>query len=207
MAHVIYSLNCIRDIPQNYPFPGRIRAPCTYITWFLRPTETASRSIYPFYRARGCDQHTHGQTHRLRNVGNNRPHFHALRAMRLNNNSSIQSTAVDVCRQQVGYYAPDLGKHFATARSVRLSVPWRSCLGYRHAGCLQLSHRRPPEMCGLRTRPRTDVDPPQFLPLSNCHRRGGISSRRPGAIPCYYCVITLTPRKVRSIAISVSVCL
>ena len=27
--------------------------------------------------------------------------------------------------------------------SVRLSVPWRSCLGYRHAGCLQLSHRRP----------------------------------------------------------------
>jgi len=31
--------------------------------------------------------------------------------------------------------------------SVRLSVPQRSCLGYRHAGCLQLSHRRPPEMC------------------------------------------------------------
>jgi len=27
---------------------------------------------------------------------------------------------------------------------------------YRHAGCLQLSHRRPPEMRGLRTRPRTD---------------------------------------------------
>jgi len=25
-----------------------------------------------------------------------------------------------------------------------------------HAGCLHLSHRRPPEMCGLRTRPRTD---------------------------------------------------
>jgi len=57
--------------------------------------------------------------------------------------------------------------------SVRLSVPWRSCLGYRHAGCLQLSHRRPAEMCGLRTRPRTDVDPPRFLPPSNCHRRGG----------------------------------
>ena len=35
------------------------------------------------------------------------------------------------------------------ARSVRLSVPWRSCLGYRHAGCLQLSHHRPPEMRGL----------------------------------------------------------
>ena len=52
-----------------------------------------------------------------------------------------------------------------------MSVPWRSCLGYRHAGCLQLSQRRPPEMYGLRTRPRTDVNPPRFLPPSNCHRR------------------------------------
>ena len=69
------------------------------------------------------------------------------------------------------YYAPTLGA-FGIARSVRLSVPWRSCLGYRHVGCLQLSHRRPPEMCGLRTRPRTDVDPPRFLPPSNCRRRG-----------------------------------
>ena len=70
-----------------------------------------------------------------------------------------------------------LGGHFGIARSVRLSVPWRGCLGFRHAGCLQLSHRRPPEMCRLRTRPRTDVDPPRFLPPSNYHRRGGISSR------------------------------
>ena len=36
--------------------------------------------------------------------------------------------------------------HLAIPRSVPLSVPWRSCprraaaLGYRHAGCLQLSH-------------------------------------------------------------------
>ena len=37
--------------------------------------------------------------------------------------------------------------------SVCLSVPRRSCLGYRRTGCLQLSHRRPPEMCELRTRP------------------------------------------------------
>ena len=73
----------------------------------------------------------------------------------------------------------------AILRSVRLSVPRRSCLGYRHAGCLQLSHRRPPEMCGLRTRPRTDVDPPRLLPPSNCHRRRGhIVSPPPGAIPC-----------------------
>ena len=70
--------------------------------------------------------------------------------------------------------------------SVRLSVPWRSCLGYRHADCLQLSHRRPPEMCGLRTRPRTDVDPPRFLPPSNCHRRGGeYRLADSGAIPCF----------------------
>ena len=49
-------------------------------------------------------------------------------------------------------------------------------LGYRHAGCLQLSHRRPPEMCGLRTRPRADADPLRSLPPSNCHRRGHIVS-------------------------------
>jgi len=37
--------------------------------------------------------------------------------------------------------------HFGIARSIRLSsVPWRSCLGYRHAGCLQLSHRQPPNV-------------------------------------------------------------
>ena len=70
--------------------------------------------------------------------------------------------------------------------SVRLSVPWRSCLGYRHAGCLQLSHRRPPEMRGLRTRPRTDVDPPRFLLPSNCYRRvGAYRLAAPGAIPCW----------------------
>ena len=66
--------------------------------------------------------------------------------------------------------------HFGIARSVRLSVPWRSCLGYRHAGCLQRSHRRPPEVCGVRICPRTDVDPPRFLPPSKCHRRGHIVS-------------------------------
>jgi len=39
----------------------------------------------------------------------------------------------------------------------------------------QLNHRRSSEMCGLRTRPRTDVDPPRVeLPLVE-----GISSRRP----------------------------
>ena len=47
-------------------------------------------------------------------------------------------------------------------------VPRRAAaLGYRHAGCLQLTLRR--------TRPRTDVDPPRVdLPSAR-----GISSRRP----------------------------
>ena len=57
--------------------------------------------------------------------------------------------------------------HFGIVRSVRLSVPWRSCLGYRHAGCLQLNHRRPPEMCRLRTSPRTDA-----IFGSDCQLRG-----------------------------------
>ena len=66
-----------------------------------------------------------------------------------------------------------VGGHFGIERSVHLSVPWRSCLGYRHAGCLQLCHQRPPEMCGLRTCPWMDVDPPRFLPLA-----GRLSSLR-----------------------------
>jgi len=73
-------------------------------------------------------------------------------------------------------------------RSVRLYVPWRSsprsaaALGHRHAGCLQLSHRRPPEMCGLRIRPRTDVDPPRVeLPSAGAYRLAST-----GAITCYY---------------------
>ena len=85
----------------------------------------------------------------------------------------------EVSRLRLGLLCLRPKGHFGIARSVRLSVPWRSCLGYRHAGCLQLSHRRPPEMCGLRTRPRTDVDPPRFLPPSNCHRRGNIVSPSP----------------------------
>jgi len=80
----------------------------------------------------------------------------------------------------LGYHAPVLGGHFGIARSVRLSVRPSVCpmaqlprlnkiINVRY---LQLSHRRPPLMCGLRIRPRTDVDPPRFLPPSNCHRRG-----------------------------------
>jgi len=75
---------------------------------------------------------------------------------------------------------------------VCLSHGAAACLGYRHAGCLQLSHRRPAEMCGLRTRPRTDVDPPQFLdPRWPDWRRNELPSAGayrlafPGSIPCF----------------------
>ena len=107
------------------------------------------------------------------------------------NRSQVEQTVASVCP----FNAPRPRGHFGIARSVPLSVPWCSCLGYRHAGCLQLSHRRPPEMCGLRTRPQTDADPPR--PLNRwtdadgmiggetiCHSRtaigrGGILSCRP----------------------------
>ena len=47
--------------------------------------------------------------------------------------------------------------------------------------------RWPPEMCGLRTRPLTGVDPLRFCHLSNCHRRGAYRLAAPGAIPCCIC--------------------
>ena len=62
--------------------------------------------------------------------------------------------------------------------AIRPSVSWCSCLGYRHAGCLQLSQRRPPEMCGMRACPRTDVDRPRFLDRTAIGGGSGISSRR-----------------------------
>ena len=76
--------------------------------------------------------------------------------------------------------------------SVCLSRGAAACLGYRHIGCLQLSYHRLPEMCRLRSRPRTDIDPLRFLdprwpdwrrndmPPSNCHRRGAYRLATPG---------------------------
>ena len=77
---------------------------------------------------------------------------------------------------------PALRGHFGTARSIRLSVPRRSCLGYRHAVCLQLSHRRSPEMCGLLTQPWTDVSAAIFatveLPSVGAYPRGEKQSKK-----------------------------
>ena len=39
------------------------------------------------------------------------------------------------------YYDTRPRRHFLIAPSVRVSVPRRICLVYRHAGCLHLSHR------------------------------------------------------------------
>jgi len=48
--------------------------------------------------------------------------------------------------------------------AIRPSVCPITQMYYRHAGCLQLSHLRPPEMCGLRTRPHPRfLDPPQIF--------------------------------------------
>ena len=71
------------------------------------------------------------------------------------------------------YYAPAVGGQRALSDTViRRSVcPYLSQLGYRNTGCVaqlpRLSARwlpaggRPPDMCGRRTRPRTDVAPPR----------------------------------------------
>ena len=40
------------------------------------------------------------------------------------------------------------------------------------------------EMCGLQTRPRTDVDPPRFLPQSKCRRCGAYRLAAHDTIPC-----------------------
>jgi len=80
---------------------------------------------------------------------------------------------------RVLFLCPRLWGHFGIARSVRVSVPWHSCLGYigTLAACsLATAGHHSPEMCGVRSRPRTDVDPPRFLPQSNCRRRGHIVS-------------------------------
>jgi len=67
---------------------------------------------------------------------------------------------------------------------VRLPVPWRSCLYRDAACCLHLSYPQPPEMSGLQTRPRIDVDPPRFL--DQLAIGGGISSGRPCGDTLYF---------------------
>jgi len=67
-----------------------------------------------------------------------------------------------------------------------------AALGYRHAGCLQLSHG------GLRTHPRTDVDPPRVeLPSAV----GCIAARR--AITCSNCSHRMCSRVYETVRLSV----
>jgi len=73
---------------------------------------------------------------------------------------------------------------------VYLSVPWHSCLGYRHAGCLQLSHCQPREMCRL----PTDVDLPRLLPPSYCHWWGAYHLPPLGQyLVCFYLLVLPFP--------------
>jgi len=92
--------------------------------------------------------------------------------------------------------------------TVRMSVscPRRAAAsGYRHAGCLQLSHRRPPEMCGLRTRPRTDVDPPRVeLPSAGEYR---LAAAPPGGAIVRCLVIPAKARDYVFAGVGLSVCL
>ena len=114
-------------------------------------------------------------------------------------------------------YAPALGRHFGIARSVGLSVPWRSCLGYRHAGCLQLSHRRPQRCadCGSGRRSAASFECMDWrrrpdwrrndMPPSNCHWLGplyrlaapggdtlfGLKYRRVFLFYLHFCCISL----------------
>ena len=91
------------------------------------------------------------------------------------------------------------GGQFGIARSVRLSVPWRSCLGYRYAGCLQLSYRRPPEMCGLRPsadgRRSAAIFATVELPSAAA---GAYRLADPGAILCF----TANTRKIEARSLS-----
>ena len=47
-------------------------------------------------------------------------------------------------------------------------------------------------MCRLQTCPRTNVDPPRFLPLSNCRRRVAYRLAAPAAIPRFEIKRTIT---------------
>ena len=66
--------------------------------------------------------------------------------------------------------------HFGIARSVHLSVPWRSCLRYRHAGCLQLSRVRTAD-------PSADGRRSAASRTAIC--RGVYRLGATGAIPCH----------------------
>ena len=59
------------------------------------------------------------------------------------------------------------------AQLLRLQARWLPAAG------------RPPEMCGLRTRPRTDVEPPRFLDQTAIGGEGDIVSPPPGRYLVY----------------------
>ena len=88
---------------------------------------------------------------------------------------------------QVGYCVIVMPLPWGGALSdtaIRPSVPWRSCLGYGHAGCLQLSYHQRCADCGP-NHGRV------WIRHNFCHCQtaiGGEEAYRlavPGAIPCW----------------------
>jgi len=99
---------------------------------------------------------------------------HQISRLQPTNHTEVGGTDITAVELQILCPCPG-GRAFWNSK-IHLSVPWQSCLGYRHAGCLQFSHHRPSEMCGLR----------KYLPSSNCHRRGAYRLATPRAIPCLH---------------------
>jgi len=97
----------------------------------------------------------------------------------INTHDQCDITPFDICTKRLLCPPP------AALNDTAIRPPVCPSLGYRNAGCVAQLPRlyarwlpgRPPEICGLRTRPQTDVDPlPVELPSAG---GGGISSRRP----------------------------
>ena len=77
--------------------------------------------------------------------------------------NKVRKSAVVVVALCASFVMPPPQGSILEQHALSICLFHDSCLGYRHTGCLQLSHRRPREMCGLRTCPWTDIDLPRFL--------------------------------------------
>jgi len=117
------------------------------------------------------DSYTDRQTTPCQDMSGNRPHL-ASAAMRHNKK-------IPIAWHFASYYDPRRrGEGALSGTAIRPSVC--PSPGYRHAGCLQPAGHQRCADCGVRTRPRTDVDPPRVeLPSAWAYRLAA-----PGAITC-----------------------
>jgi len=105
--------------------------------------------------------------------------------------SRIRVTIIVAMTKRTRFYAPALGVTFWNT-AIRPSVCQSVCLSHGAAAyaigtlaacSLATAGYQTCADCGLRTRPRTDVDPPRFFEIE-LPSAGGMSSRHPGAIHC-----------------------